>query len=214
MNVEPAITLTTPHEDRDFSEWHGGIAQYAFWAVPVDGPAWHALFEAARVHVAPFVHDNYRRAPHITLAAAGLLDERDAAPARLQRQAAALRQARIAAFDLHAGPMDSFTSSPYVAIEDPMGALHAIREVLASVSAEDSPSRYRPHLTVGLYAAAYEFKSVMRLVQAFEHRDLPPLRVDEVMLCAYATHDIQGPYAVLERVALTPPCATAMSSRR
>lgn len=202
MNVEPAIAWTMPHEDRDFREWHGGIAQYAFWAVPVDCPAWHALFAAARAHVAPFVHDGYRRAPHITVAAAGLLDERHAAPARLQRQATALRQARIAAFDLHAGAMGSFTSSPYVAIEDPAGALHAIREVLASVSAEDSPSRYRPHLTVGLYDAAYAFGPVMRRLQAFAHHDVPPLRVDEVRLCAYQTHDIQGPYVVLDRVAL------------
>lgn len=193
---------TTPHADRDFHEWHGGIAHYGFWAVAVDCPAWHALFCAACAHAAPFVHAGYRRAPHVTIAAAGLLDERHASPAHLRRQSERLRQARPPVFELHAGGLDSFASAPYVAVDDPSGTLHALRRLLAAIAAEDSPAQYQPHLTVGLYRAAFDFGHVRRHLATFRHPDVPPLPVRELQFCTYQTHDIQGPFTVRTRVPL------------
>lgn len=196
--------LTVAHENRDFVEWHGGVSHYAFWAIDVPCPHWKRLFDAARRHVAPWVHAGYRRAPHVTVAAAGLMHAAGACAGRLERQQRAIEGAGVRPFLLQAGALESFSASPYIAVIDPEGALARLRAALHDAAPEDCPPSYRPHLTVGLYRAAFDFAHVCRSLAEFTHHPTPPLHVDAVYLCAYETGDIQGACTLLKRVPLPP----------
>lgn len=193
---------TVAHELRDFPEWHRGIARYGFWAVRVDCPQWQALFEAARRHVAGYVHGDYVRQPHITIAAAGLLDEAHLSQSLRQRQMEAVHATSERAFELHAGPLDGFTSSPHIVVEDGSGALSRLRAGLHAVRRDDPAPVYRPHLTVGLYREVIALTDVHRHLAAFHASPPAPLRVREVSFCVYATHDLQGAFEVLDTVPL------------
>lgn len=195
-------THTFANEDRDFPEWHGGIARYGFWAVVVDCPHWQALFGAAGRHLAAHVLAGYRRQPHITVAAAGLLDEAHLSVALRQRQAGAIRAAGEGAFDLHAGPLDSFTGSPHVAIRDPSGALLRLRTRLHAIACHDPPATYRPHLTIGLYRHAFPLAHMHRHLATFRVPPVAPLRVRGISFCAYATHELQGRFEIIETIPL------------
>ncbi|WP_198032522.1 2'-5' RNA ligase family protein [Aerolutibacter daejeonensis] len=197
-----AATHTFANEDRDFPEWHGGIARYGFWAVVVDCPHWQALFDAATRHVVAHVLPGYRRQPHITIAAAGLLDEAHLSVALRQRQADAMRATGEGAFDLHAGPLDSFTGSPHVAIRDPSGALSRLRARLQAIARHDPPAAYRPHLTIGLYRDVFSLASVHHHLAAFRVPAVTPLRVREVSFCAYSTRELQGRFDILDTIPL------------
>lgn len=178
------------------------MARYGFWAVVVECPHWQRLFEAGARHVAGHVLAGYRRQPHITIAAAGLLDEAHLSQALRQRQIDAVRNAGEAAFDLHAGPLDTFTGSPHFAIHDPSGALSRVRARLQAIARHDPPATYRPHLTVGLYRGAFRLEDVQRHLASFRTPPTKPLRVRQLSFCAYATRELQGRFEILETVSL------------
>lgn len=193
---------TIPRCDRDFVEWHGGIRYYGFWAVIVDDPNWLELFDAARARIAQFIHPGYQRKPHITIAACGLLDKKHFSLHLAQRQLVSLSEAAISPFPIDAGPLDSFSSAPYITVKDSTGSLNRIREILSIISSEDSPSRYKPHITLGLYRDAFDTLQVADCFQAFKHAPISSMVVSELVFCAYETREIQGQFIVRERVKL------------
>lgn len=197
-----AVTKTIPCCKRDFIEWHGGIAHYGFWAVLVDDQGWLELLETARLHVRQFIHPGYRRAPHITVAACGLLREEHFSTQLQRRQATALTEEKVPPFFLKAGALDSFASAPYITVEDPAGSLDELRTILATISKEDNPADYKPHITLGLYQEAFETLLVANHLQDFRPVPVRQLLVTELAFCVYETSNIQGQFIVLERVAL------------
>jgi len=201
---EPFISAskTIPHCERDFAEWHRGISHYGFWGVLVEDQGWLELFEAARSHVERFLHPGYRRAPHITVAACGLLSEEHFSPTLQRRQTTALNEANVPPFFLMTGMLDSFASAPYITVEDPDGSLDELRSILATISQEDNPADYKPHITLGLYQEAFETLRVANHLREFRSVSTRQLSVTELAFCVYETGDIQGPFSVVERVAL------------
>jgi 2'-5' RNA ligase len=201
-----SVSKTIPYSDRDFVEWHSGISHYGFWAVLVNDYDWLALLETARSHVKKFLHPGYERAPHITVAACGLLSDEQFSAKLLECQTAALNEAKVPPFFLRAGMLDSFESAPYLTVEDPEGSLGKLRSLLAAVSQEDNPADfYKPHITLGLYREAFEMVQVTHHLQEFRPLAISHLRVTEVAFCAYETSNLQGPFVVVERVAFTGP---------
>lgn len=198
-----SVTNTEPYCRRDFVEWHHGIAHYGFWAVLVGEQNWHDLLKDARAHVKQFIHNGYRRAPHVTIAAAGLISEDLFSPYLQKSQSTALAEAGVRPFPLLAGAIDSFTTAPYITVEDPSGGLGQIRSILATVAGEDDPACYTPHLTLGLYLDAYDTAQVAAHLRAFQPVNPGPLLVTELAFCAYETRDIQGPFVILDRVDLS-----------
>jgi hypothetical protein len=193
---------TIAHQDRDFVEWHSGTRFYGFWAVVIDWPEWIAFFNSAHAHVKRFIHQGYQRGPHITITACGLLDERHFSNVLLNRQLAAFKRSRIASFPLHIGPLDSFSSAPYISIQDPTDALHRIRNRLIATQNDDSLEHYQPHLTIGLYRDSFDATAVVDSLKAFQNPRPEPVTVSKLSFCAYETHTIQGPFRVLETVVL------------
>lgn len=195
-----AASKTIPYVNRDFIEWHRGISHYGFWAVIVDGDDWINLFDAASVFMEPFIHSGYRRAPHITIAACGLLSDEYYSAHLLDCQLAALSKAPINSFMLKTSYLNSFASAPYITIEDPTGALNHIRRHLMPFSKEDNPARYQPHMTLGLYRDVFKTQRVADHIEEFPYIPTCKMLVTEIAFCVYETNDIQGPITVLERV--------------
>jgi len=193
---------TIPRCDRDFVEWHGGVRYYGFWAVIVDDPNWLELVGAARAQVTQFIYPGYQRKPHITIAASGLLHEKHFSLHLAQRQLVSLTEAELTPFPLYAGSLDSFSSAPYITVKDPTGSLDRIRDFLSTISREDFPSRYKPHITLGLYRDAFDTSQVADCLQAFKHAPISSMVVSELVFCAYETREIQGQFIVRERVKL------------
>ena len=188
-----AITkaFTQAIDNRSFQEWHQGIKRYGFWAILIDSPAWKDEFSRAQAHVADLVHPNYRRTPHITLSACGLVSERYFSEAQLSKQIASIKSLDLPSFDLELTEIDSFDTAPYLAIKQhPL--LNIIRTGLEATISDSPAPEYCPHLTLGFYQNAYHRKSVGRQLKQFRNSTIPPLRVNSISYCTYQTKDIQG----------------------
>jgi len=205
-----AMPKTIPHCDRNFVAWHGGVPYYGFWSVLVEDLTWLKLFDAARIHVKELIHPGYQRAPHITIAACGLLEQKHFSAEHLKRQILALSEAMIVPFFLNAGALNSFASAPYITVEDPTGSLNQIRERLSVISKEDDPGQYQPHVTLGLYRDAFDTLHVADRLREFQRVPISPMLVTELAFCAFATKEIQGQVSVLERV--RPNCSNVSKS--
>jgi len=192
-----------PHQLRDFSEWHQGVAHYGIWCLLCDDPAWQHAILLAQAHCARFLHPGYRRQPHVTFFACGLLDERLFKKETLARQTDALAKARLAPFRLELpGTLDSFATAPHLPVIDRDGGLAKIRAVLTSVAPEDSPGEfYHPHITLGFYRAAFAVHRVASHLRDFR---LPPVSwaADSLAFCRFAAADTQGPLETLSRLPL------------
>jgi 2'-5' RNA ligase len=151
-----------------------------------------------------------KRSPHITLQVCGFISEPailddDFDGAMLARQRAALAAARLPAFTLAIGGIDSFDSAAFLRVRDPARGLTAIRAALAAGHPEACPGRYTPHVTIGLYRDRFAKRAVRRRLTALA--TLPPLRlaVRDIVLAGYAARELDGPLETLERVALGQP---------
>ncbi len=194
--------FTDPCHDRDYVEWHGGIERYGFWAIVVQDATWIRAYKAGREHLLPFMYPGYQRAPHITIACCGLLHPSYFPEALVRRQIEMVQQAKISPFLLHLSEADSFASVPYLRVRDPSDSLSCIREHLKKIAKEDNPGSYTPHVTLGQYCDIFETRMIASHLQTVPALPTEPLRVSAIEFCSYQTDTIQGPFTVLERVAL------------
>jgi 2'-5' RNA ligase len=198
--------FTVPIEDRDYPEWRRGRERYGIWMVDADTAPVRERVEQVRGELSG-LFTQHQRGPHITLFVCGFINEPavlddDFDGAMLARQRAALAAARLPAFTLEIASIDSFDSAAYLRVRDPARALPAIRAALAGAQAEVCPGRYTPHLTVGLYRAAFPKTEVCRRFAALTAG--PPLRltVREIAFAGYAARELGGPLETIERVPL------------
>ncbi|MDR3089634.1 MAG: 2'-5' RNA ligase family protein [Desulfobulbaceae bacterium] len=191
------------HQLRDFPEWHQGVSHYGIWCVMLDEPLWLRPVAAAQAHVRRLLHPGYRRQPHITLFAGGLLAARFFSDETLARQRLALTNARIQPFRLQLpGHLDSFATAPHLPVVDCDGGLANIRALLAAVAAEDSPGdRYHPHITLGFYRTSVPVSEVAARLRVFSQ---PPVSwtATSLSFCRFATADTQGPLETVFRLPL------------
>lgn len=197
-----ASPTTTASVDRDFHEWHGGIAEYGVWAIVIDDEAWLAYWQSTIDHLGPLLHPDYRRQPHITLATCGLMDERHFSRSRLDSQIALLEGNRLAPFTIESGYLNSFSTAPYIEIGDDSDSLGRLNGLLG----ERMEWAYIPHLTVGFYQGDHATQEVAARLASFERyrSQFKGLwfRVNELQFCTYQTHDIKGRLDIRHRIRL------------
>ena len=203
MPHDSPAEMTIPSRHQDFPEWHRGRRHYAVWAVDIDTPEVRAVCAAAEAGLVPYLLDGYRRQPHITVAlcgfpcpAPGLTD--DYGPQDLARHLAGLRAAAIGPFALRLGTLASFTSAPYLSVEDPQGGLPRLRRALAAHQRDDGFA-YQAHVTVGLYGGRYPLASLLADAAAHPRPPTPTLEVSSLSLMAYEAALIGGPLHILGR---------------
>lgn len=196
--------LTLRNEQRDFPEWHLGRPHYALWALDVDVPAIRQRMAIAAAHLSGLLLADYRRQAHVTLSLCGFPSAcpqhtDDFGAAALATQLAALRKARPCAFDIEVGALASFTSAPYLAVQDAGGHITALRECLAGGSLKDDGDPYTPHVTVGLYADAWPMPAVQARLASVAGAEALRLRVSGISLLSYASARIGGALACMAR---------------
>lgn len=200
--------FTQPSELRDFHEWHQGIKHYGFWAIEVTDSSCLTIIKQCQQQLTGLLHPNYCRQPHITLSACGLIDKQHFNSQCLQQQIHALSTANLKAFNLQLSKVDSFTTAPYLAIEDPTAALAPIRKCLHSISRGEEVSEYIAHVTLGFYQQAYKTINVFKQLLAISERYCQntefntDFKVNEIVFARYNTHEIQGRYQVMHRIPL------------
>jgi 2'-5' RNA ligase len=193
---------TVPYLNRDFIEWHKGISHYGFWAVVINDLKWIELCDTAHTHIKQFVHPDYKRRPHITIIACGLLDQNYFSTEQLKQQWKVLSETMIPPFYLKVSSLNSFTTAPCLMIEDPAEALKQIREDLSKISKEDTPVQYQPHITLGFYRDAFSTVEVAECLARFKYMSIKPMLVTELFYCVYETKEIQGRFKTIKRVML------------
>jgi 2'-5' RNA ligase len=186
---------TLPCEQRDFVEWRQGRSEFAVWAIDLDLPDLIALSAQYQNHLQHFLLADYLRQPHITLQIAGFpcttasLPD-DFPPQKMQAQIARLRAIEQAPFAIEVLAVDSFSSAAYFTICDSSGGIARIRNALACAGDDDFP--YIPHVTFGLYRAAFPMATVLRELSAVPTFEPMQLTINKVSLLTYQAAVIGG----------------------
>jgi 2'-5' RNA ligase len=188
---------TIAAEIRDFPEWHHGRETYAVWVLRVEKPSILDKFKSAQEHINGYLLEPYRRQPHITLFVCGFLVDTsqyndDFTSAQLQAQLKVVEQAHIQPFEIEIGGMNSFASAPFLEVHDPDDGISRLRETLARGGREFRTAPYRPHLTVGLYAGAFDSQEVTERFAGFPV-DPVTWTVEGITLATYRAQEIAGP---------------------
>ena len=187
--------FTLPSEQRDFVEWRQGRHTFAVWAIDLEQPALLALSQEYQARLKPFLLADYVRQPHITLQIAGFpcttarLPD-DFSASQRQAQIARLQALRQAPFAIEVAGVDSFASAAYFTVNDSAGGIARIRQALAC--AGDDDFRYIPHVTFGLYRAAFPMLEVLQQLAAVLTFQPLPLTISKISLISYQAAVIGG----------------------
>ncbi len=199
------VQPTVPGDDRS---WRRGRDRYFAWVVPVDDAAVLNRFEEGRAALAPWLLSPWLRRPHVTVFVAGfarrraILDD-DVSFGQLKAQSDVIRHAvRASRRVLVAGALNSFRSAPFIEIHCPDSWLASTRRALGQVAREQRFCAYQPHVTVGVYNAAYATRTLSQVL--FPHRIAAPLEFDagSVDLVSYDAADVAGELRLEERITL------------
>jgi 2'-5' RNA ligase len=192
-----AAGLTLPQEDRDYPEWHQGRAHYGVWLIDADVGAVRERIVQAQAHLVPWLVDSPRQ-PHITLFVCGFIADvaehgDDFTPAMLAAQQAALQALQLKPFTLHIGAIDSFDSAVFLRVSDPGNGLALLRHALGQGTREIRQSAYVPHLTVGLYQAAFDTGLVAQRLASLQWQAPITLQVERIHFARYQAQVLGGP---------------------
>jgi 2'-5' RNA ligase len=193
---------TIAWDDIDFIDWHGGVKHYGFWALIIDDRKWLEAVNEAASYLSPYVLTGYRRQPHVSLIAGGLMSEQNYSAANINKHKQALIKANISPFSIRLTGLDSFTSAPYLTVVDDSGSLECLRAQLLASASEDSLDSYQAHITLGLYNDEFSTIALGETITGFDAPVVNPIIVSEVKFCSYQTNDIQGRITVLDSIEL------------
>ncbi|PKO50480.1 MAG: hypothetical protein CVU19_13895 [Betaproteobacteria bacterium HGW-Betaproteobacteria-13] len=182
---------------RDFSEWHLGRPRYLLWALDVDTPPVRQRVLSAQRQLSELLLDDYARQPHITLSLCGFPSTNpchadDFGAEALHRQIAGLQRIRPRPFGIRIGSLSSFTSAPYLEVDDAGTHIASLRTCLAGGELKHPDGSYTPHVTVGLYADAWPTADVHERLSRFADNAPLDLRIERISLFGYQSADIGG----------------------
>ncbi len=187
---------------RDFSEWHLGRRRFAVWAIDVDQPAVRQKVCAAQQHLADFLHADYQRQAHVTLGICGFPSHNPSRPdefgiKNLQAQLRALNRAKLKPFQIKMCALASFSSAAFFHVSDSSNSISALRRCLHVSNPGYSNKSYTPHVTIGLYAAAWPKQNVLAQLTRFPNCELTVGPIQRISLMSYDTSQIDGPLSTI-----------------
>jgi 2'-5' RNA ligase len=197
---------TIPAEIRDYPEWRQGRETYAVWILYLEDEIITEKFKAARQHLSGYLLEPYCRQPHITLFVCGFLVEQtryndDFTRTQLQSQFQALEEAGIEPFEVEIDGLNSFASAPFLEVRDPQGGIARLRADLSRGAREFRTTAYTPHLTVGLYSAAFPSDEVTRRLAEYPGK-LIRVKVEQIVFATYQAQEIAGPLTYKHKIVL------------
>ncbi|MBS0014284.1 MAG: 2'-5' RNA ligase family protein [Desulfobacterales bacterium] len=198
-------TLAT--KKRDYSHWHKGREKFAVWTADICNAQIQSRFDAARAWMDRFLFSPYRRQPHVSLLVCGFLTHSprfsdDYSSQSLRRHLRDLWQARIEPFEICINGINSFAAAPFLEVFDSQGGLDQIRRILTNSFCEERTRPYIPHLTIGLYAGAFNTRDVAEKMAAFQTKGRISCLVDKITLSTYWPLEIAGPLSAQQEIQL------------
>ena len=191
----------------DFSEWHRGRKEFSIWMIGLEHDEVYRKLWAARNHLSGLLLSPYERQPHITLVVCGfLVDERrwydDYDKSQLDAHCRLLKESKLKPFSIEISGIDSFASAPFFQVHDCQRGIKQIRALLSTTEIDIGRDRYSPHVTIGLYAGAFDSRVVLERIRAFADEPVR-LSVDRITFAAYDASDIRGPLVYKYQIALS-----------
>jgi hypothetical protein len=199
---------TIPAVLRDYPEWHRGRSLYGLWLVELASEELSKTVTAARDLLSPFLLASYNRQPHISLFICGFLSESarfddDYTPEQLLLHSTVLERKTIKPFAIEVGGLNSFASAPYLEVRDPDGGIDRVRTALSCHGQEIGRSSFTPHVTVGLYSAAFPGTLVMEKIKSFQTKSVRSV-VNCITFATYEAQTIAGPLKYEQHIDLRP----------
>jgi 2'-5' RNA ligase len=197
------FNTTYPIELRDFKEWHKGIKYFGFWAIEITSPLCLNKIKIYQEHLKDKLHPNYLRQAHITLITSGLLSDKHFSNDLILKQVKKIKKSNIKAFTLSLSNANSFSTCPYLCVNDSLDKIDFIRKCLYDeILKEINPNKYIPHVTLGFYNKAYKTSDIIENISTLNLPDIE-FEVKNIVFAQYETKDIQGSYEVLHRIKLS-----------
>ena len=195
----PSIT-TDVLVDRDYQEWHGGIAHYGFWCIQIEDASWIDRLNCVKSSFNPYLQDGYQRFPHVTIATVGLMSDENWHV--VDRQVKLLRMLKFTKIDLSWGTVSSYVHSPIVRVSSSKNYLSKVRESLHTISIGDDSSDFDPHITFGYYSSITSIDSTEMTGKGCGILEFDSVEIGEIKFCTYETHSIKGSISVQCRIDL------------
>ncbi len=196
-----SFQFTVPSEHRDFVEWHRGREHYAVWALDLDLPQINSSCCRNQRALRELLLPGYRRQAHVTVALCGFpastaIASDDYTDGHWRDQIGNMAQAGISPFLLEIGGTHSFASAPYLSVRDVSGGLAELHGCLNPGAGIADDAAYVPHLTLGLYRAAWPAALVWQRLASLPIESCQ-LEISRVHLMVYQTRVIGGALAKL-----------------
>lgn len=150
----------------------------------------------AREHLSEFLIQPYQRQPHITIFVCGFLAGTasyadDYSVEQFERHAQSLRAAAVKPFTVEIGGLNSFASAPFLEVADLEDGIERLRTLFLTNGMEIARSTYSPHVTIGLYTAAFPSSVVSERIASFPRKPCK-LTVDRVTFATYRAQEMAG----------------------
>lgn len=192
-----AEPLTVACQDRDFTDWHGGIPHALAWVLDVDDEHARQLVAAGRQRLGSLLLPRYERQPHVTVAFVGLAD--DDGWRRVDADIDALRGLCTGPVTTTATGWDTFPMVPHLVLAGDW--LVRANDLLTRDAPPGHAMDYRPHLTLGHYAGVGPQSQPLARLNGLATEG--SWTAGELCLVRFATADIAGPLETVGCLDLT-----------
>jgi len=154
----------------------------------------------------PFFLKDYHKDTHITLYAAGFLQNKkcsndDVTIAILDQQEQCIRHCLASRLPLRTQALNSFQGAAFIEVMDATGKLTLLHQTLCKHFGSDRDAPLTPHITLGLYNKAYTTTRIAQQLQQFPAKVIP-FHCDSIHLLAYSSADIRSPLQSLRCIKL------------
>lgn len=189
--------LTIPTATHDYPEWHKGREHYALWYIEIHQPELIAYLNQLRQHFSNYLLQPNIRQFHITLFICGFLTQDfiqyddDFSQAQFLQQFTHLKNTDFKTFKLSTGQIKSFESALFVEIFDTENSLSKIRKLFSKTHQEIAALNYCPHITLGLYQAAFESEQIFEEISAIKQKTFE-ISIDHLTFGMYKAKILQG----------------------
>ncbi|MCJ8160767.1 2'-5' RNA ligase family protein [Acinetobacter zhairhuonensis] len=212
------IRHVVPTIRRDYPEWHHGRERYALWYIEIQNPDLISYLNQVQDYFSEYLLLPNTRQFHITLFICGFLTtdqakdqanfDDDFTQAQFQQQFQRLKSQLSQKIKLKIGGLNSFSSALYLKVIDTDSALAHIRAQCAQFSDEVAALSYCPHITVGLYNAAFPSQSILDKMVAFPARQFE-IEISQIKFGYYKAQELQGPLHAIQSISLGDVCCNS-----
>lgn len=188
-------------------EWHHqGREQFYFWALLPESETLESQTEQVKQQLTVYLLPDYHKKTHITLYAAGFLNDKKSLPddvseQDLQEQIDLIQSLNLKPVEMQVGPLNSFLGAPFIEVHDSSQQLGFLHKQLCQCFGSDRDGQLIPHITLGLYQQAYSCEKIIAALQTSQQQSYI-LICDQIHLLRYSSADIRSALEIQHSITL------------